>query len=620
MERILQKLKSPEDLKQLSKSEMDILCEEIRELIIQTVSSNGGHLASNLGVVELTLALNLVFSPPKDSIVWDVGHQSYTYKILTGRYEDFSTIRKEDGLAGFPCREESEYDVFTSGHSSTSISAALGIAEANRLKNEKDKHVVAVIGDGALSGGLAYEGLNNAGRVRRNFIVILNDNKMSISKNVGSMARYLSYMRSNPGYIKTKINLETLLKKAPFIGNVLARAMRASKSWLKKMFYSSNIFEDFGFTYYGPFEGHNVEKLVEVLENAKQINRPVLLHVVTDKGKGYEYAENSPTIYHGLAGFDIETGETGASAESFSAVFGKTICELAEKNDKICAITAAMKSGTGLDEFWNKYKPRFYDVGIAEGHAVTFAAGLAAQGMVPIFAVYSTFLQRSYDELIHDVSLQGLKVVLAIDRAGVVGEDGKTHQGVFDTAYLQTIPNITVFSPTYFSELKVQLAYLVNECDKISAIRYPRGKELYKPRYFKTSCEAFDIYGQSDAETAIITFGRLFSFAAEAEHERRNSGKKTALIKLNRIIPLDKKLFDIVTKYKRICFFEEGLKAGGIGESFACGLYEHGYKGDFCLKAIENPFILHAPMYRSLEKIGFSTEEILKTIETEEKG
>lgn len=613
MASLLETIHSPKDIKELGSQELNALCEEMRRVIIDTVSANGGHLASNLGVVELTVALGLAFSPPRDTIVWDVGHQSYPYKLLTGRYPQFSTIRTEGGLAGFPCREESEYDMFTCGHSSTSISSALGVSEANYLQG-KEGYVVAVIGDGALTGGLAYEGLNNAGRLHRNLIVILNDNTMSISKNVGSMARYLSHIRTKPGYIKTKNRLERSLQKLPVVGAVIAGALRRVKRAVKRLFYNSTIFEDFGFAYYGPFDGHNVKELAETLETAKLLHKPVLLHVRTYKGKGYQYAEQDPTIYHGLSGFDVTTGDTGEKSQSFSDEFGKTLCALARENSKICAITAAMQSGTGLSDFREEFRNRFFDVGISEEHAVTFAGGLAAGGMLPVFAVYSTFLQRAYDELIHDISMQNTKAILAIDRAGVVGEDGKTHQGVFDTAYLQTIPNITVYSPSYFRELRLQLTYLVEKGQGLCAIRYPRGKELYKPAYFQSTTDPTSVFGKQDAEVCIVTFGRVFSFAAECKERLEKEGIETKLIKLNRIIPIDPAAVKEACPCRHVFFFEEGIQRGGIGEHFSYLLEEQGFEGDFHLRAIEDPYIKHAPMFRSLETLGLNTEGIRQMV------
>lgn len=609
----MENIRSPQDVKKLSDSELDALCEEIRETVIETVSSNGGHLASNLGVVELTVALALAFDPPQDTIIWDVGHQSYPYKLLTGRYDRFSTIRKEGGLAGFPCRAESEYDTFTCGHSSTSISSALGVSESNCLQ-KKEGSVVAVIGDGALTGGLAYEGLNNAGRLHRNLIVILNDNHMSISRNVGSMARYLTYIRTKPGYLKIKKDVQSSLQKLPAVGPAIASVLRRLKRAVKKVFYNSTIFEDFGFAYYGPFDGHNIKQLRETFESAKLIQKPVLLHVRTYKGKGYQYAEQDPSMYHGLSGFDVSTGNTGEKAKSFSDVFGDALCALAEQDDKICAITAAMQDGTGLASFREKFRNRFFDVGISEEHAVTFAGGLAAGGMIPVFAVYSTFLQRAYDELIHDVSMQGFKIVLAVDRAGVVGEDGKTHQGVFDASYLQTIPNSTVYSPSFFEELRLQLSYLVHNGEGLCAVRYPRGRELYKPQRFRATAEPFAVFGNPGAEICIVTYGRMFSFAAEASEQLETDGIPVKLLKLNRIIPIDPKAVQEAAGCRQVFFFEEGVCRGGIGEHFSFLLQQSGFSGTYCLRAIENPYIEHAPMFRSLEKLGLNTEGIVRTV------
>lgn len=609
----LKNIHSPEDIKSMKEADLYLLCDEIRQEIIETVSNNGGHLASNLGVVELTVALGRVFSQPEDRVIWDVGHQCYPYKLLTGRYNRFSTIRTEDGLSGFPSREESPYDVFTSGHSSTSISAALGVSEAKYVKGEPGS-VVAIIGDGALSGGLAYEGLNNAGRLHRNFIVILNDNHMSISKNVGSMARYLTYMRTKPGYIKVKSNVESTLKRLPVLGPAVNKFLRWSKRAVKKLLYSSTIFQDFGFAYYGPFDGHNIRELTKTLESAKLIEKPVLIHVKTNKGRGYRYAEQSPSEYHGLSGFDVQTGFTGAPKKSFSDVFGETLCRLAEENSDICAVTAAMQGGTGLTEFRSRFRKRFYDVGIAEGHAVTFSAGLAADGVLPVFAVYSTFLQRAYDELIHDISLQNFKMILAIDRAGVVGEDGKTHQGVFDTSYLQSIPDAVVYSPSYFSELELQLRYLVEKGEKLCCIRYPRGIELYKPPYFKTTAENFSVYGASEAEVALVTYGRLFSFAAEADQKLHSGGHAVKLLKLNRIIPLDEAAVTVVLDCRRIYFYEEGMRQGGVGVAFSYLLQQAGFRGEFILRAIDNPFIAHAPMYRTLETLKLNAAGMEKDL------
>ncbi len=610
---ILPKISLPSDVRKLTSDEQAKLCEEIRSTIIETVSDNGGHLSSNLGVVELSVALMRAFNPPEDNIVWDVGHQVYPYKLLTGRYNDFKSIRTEGGISGFPDKKESVFDSFTSGHASASISSALGASEAD-FHLGKANHTVAVIGDGALTGGLAYEGLNNAGRLKRNFIVILNDNKMSISKNVGSISRHLAYMRSRPGYINTKNRTEDFLGKTPFIGAGIARFLRWGKRTIKKLLYRSNVFEDMGFRYYGPFDGHNIEQVTEILEGAKLIDRPVLIHVRTYKGKGYRYAENAPGAFHGLSGFDVETGEMNGNMETFSDIFGKKLTELAGRNEKICAITAAMDSGTGLSYFKANFPDRFYDVGIAEEHAVTFAGGLATKGMLPVFAVYSTFLQRAYDEMIHDVSLQNAKIILGIDRCGFVGEDGKTHQGLLDSAYLRTVPNITVYSPAFYDELELQLEHLISHSG-FSAIRYPRGTELYKPDYFKVSESAFSVFGDSSADIVIVSYGRLFSVAAQVFEKLRLKGLKVRHIKLNRIIPLDICAAEECLCAKRVFFIEEGTKQGGIGEGFCSSLYQSGFKGEFTLKAVDNIFQPHAPMYRLLEKNDLDFNGIMSSIE-----
>ena len=613
MGNLLENIRSAEDVKQLDPALLGPLCQEMREAIIRTVSDNGGHLASNLGVVELTVALCLAFCPPEDAIVWDVGHQSYPYKLLTGRYPSFASLRQEGGLSGFPCREESSCDPFTSGHSSASISSALGLSEAAHLQG-REGHVVAVIGDGALAGGLAYEGLNNAGQLRRNLIVSLNDNTMSISKNVGSIARYLTYMRTKPGYIKAKSSVEDALRRLPVVGPPIARSMRRVKGNLKKLLYNSNIFSDLGFAYYGPFDGHDIKSLSEALEAAKLIRKPVLLHVRTYKGKGYQYAEQSPSLYHGLSGFDVDTGDTGEKAQSFSDEFGHTLCRLAKENPKLCAITAAMEAGTGLSGFRQQFKNRFYDVGIAEEHALTFAGGLAAGGLLPVFAVYSTFLQRGYDQLIHDVSLQGLKIILAIDRAGAVGEDGKTHQGLFDAAYLRTVPGVTLYSPAYFEELRDQLAFLVQEGQGLCAVRYPRGKELYKPPYFRSTTAAFSLYGETEAPVCLATYGRLFSFAAEAVNQLAGQGLPVKLLKLNRVVPLDLQAAQAAAGCQSVFFFEEGVRQGGVGEAFGCALLEAGFKGRYFLRAVDQPFQTHAPMFRTLERLGLSEQHMVEAV------
>ncbi|MDF1495127.1 1-deoxy-D-xylulose-5-phosphate synthase [Caproiciproducens sp. CPB-2] len=617
MDNLLNQINFPEDLQKLSLDELYELCDEIREKIIKTVSNNGGHLASNLGVVELTVALHRVFSSKDDRIVWDVGHQAYTHKILTGRRDTISTIRMQGGLSGYPNRMESSYDAFNAGHSSTSISAALGIANAKLLAGEPG-HVISLIGDGALTGGLAYEGLNNAGRFKKNFIVILNDNKMSISRNVGSIARYLAHIRTKPGYFKAKGNIETALNRLPHVGKPLHHFLSKSKAALKQILYNSTIFEDMGFYYYGPFDGHDLGKLIDVLENAKNINHPVLLHVITRKGKGYPYAEQNPGAFHGISSFDIKTGKSAPAGENFSSVFGSHLCALAGKDEKICAITAAMQMGTGLTGFAKQFPGRFFDVGIAEEHAVTFAGGLAAGGMLPVCAIYSTFLQRGYDQIIHDAAIQRVKVTFAIDRAGVVGDDGETHQGIFDAAFLSTVPGITVYSPAYYDELYFSFQQALYQCEGVSAVRYPRGKPMFKPFDFESTGKAYDIYGQDEAELVIVTYGRLFSMACKAVTSLKESGIPAKIIKLNRITPVDRDAVAEAAAAKKVFFFEEGIQQGGIGEHFSYLLSQSGYRGEFRLRAITS-FVPHATMLQSLSALGLDDKGMVNMILTEYK-
>ena len=613
MKDLINQINSPEDLQSFSLEQLEMLCNEIRELIIKTVSNNGGHLASNLGVVELTVALHRVFHSPDDDIVWDVGHQSYTHKILTGRRDRLSTIRKQGGLSGYPNRSESDYDPFNTGHSSTSISAALGIAYAKLLTGQPG-NVIAVIGDGALTGGLAYEGLNNAGHFPKNLIIILNDNKMSISRNVGSMARYLAHIRTKPGYFRVKGNVENVLDHVPLAGKPLHHFLSKAKGALKQaMYHNTTIFEDMGFYYYGPFDGHNLKKLISVLENVKNIDHPILLHVLTQKGKGYLFAEQNPGKFHGVSSFDIETGKSISTGENFSSVFGSHICTLASKDDKICAITAAMQLGTGLTEFAKQFPTRFFDIGIAEEHAVTFSGGLAAGGVLPIFAVYSSFLQRGYDQIIHDVAIQRVKAVFAIDRAGIVGEDGETHQGIFDVAFLNSIPGITVYSPSYYDELYYAFDQALYHCEGAAAVRYPRGKQMFRPYDFKSSCNAFDLYGDEKSAYILVTYGRLFSFACKAISLLKEKGISVRVLKLNRIKPIDSQVVQSLLGAKKVFFFEEAIAQGGIGEHLHHLLSTAGFNGKFLLRAIEN-FVPHATMLESLENLGLTEKGMIDTI------
>lgn len=607
----LSKIKSPKDLEKVD--DLEKLCAEIRHKILSVVSKNGGHLASNLGVTELTIALHKIFSEPEDKIIWDVSHQCYAHKMLTGRFDKIDTIRKENGISGFTNRKESEYDVFTEGHSSTSVSAALGLAYSKQIKKESG-HVVAVIGDGALSGGLAYEGINNAGQLKRNFILVINDNKMSISKNVGAVARYLNAARIRPSYMKAKNVLEKILNKTP-VGKKIKDVMQKSKSAVKRVIYKDNMLSNMGFAYYGPVDGHNLDELQKAFVTAKSLNKPVVVHVMTEKGKGYKFAEKKPKDYHCISAFDLSTGERllKSSTKTFSQEFGHAICELGNKNPKICAITAAMTEGTCLQEFRSNFKNRFFDVGIAEEHAVTFAGGLSAGGMIPVFAVYSTFLQRAYDQILHDAALQGLNMVLAVDRAGFVGEDGETHQGIFDVPFLSTIPGVKIFSPSYIEELAPMLERCT-ESEGVSVIRYPKGTAGYKPTKFEYTGNDFDFYGDNNSRTLLITYGRIFSNVIEANERMKSIGKEACVLKMNVIKPLNKELISEVNRFDKILFFEESAKSGSASEKLGDILIENGFKGKYQAITAEDSFMGHASIKSQLKNSRLDTENIARKL------
>ena len=609
--RLLEQIRSVKDLQAIPEKDLPALCREIRDVIIRTVAHNGGHLASNLGVVELTVALDRVFDLTKDKIIWDVGHQTYAHKLLTGRYDRFDTLRQENGISGFPNRRESEFDPLTSGHSSTSISAAYGMACAERLQKE-DGHVVAVIGDGALSGGLAYEGLNNAGRSHRNFIVILNDNDMSISKNVGSMSRYLTHIRTRPNYLRVKTRIERALERIPLVGHPTAEFIRSVKDGIKNLVYRGNIFDDLGFSYYGPIDGHDLPVLLQTLSFVRDMDEPVLVHVVTQKGRGYPLAEENPGAYHGVSPFDPEKGVTETASPSFSDVFSETICELAARDHAVCGITAAMDIGTGLDKFRRSYPDRFFDVGIAEGHAVTFAGGLAAKGMKPVFAVYSTFLQRSYDQILHDAALQQVNITLAVDRAGVVGNDGETHQGIFDVSFLRTVPGIRIYSAAYFDECRQMLRRAVDE-PWVTAVRYPRGGEGYRPEGFVCTDEPWQTWGEP-SPVMLVTYGRTFSAAAAAREALLARGVAVQLLKLNRIQPIDEDMVRQCLSASSVYFVEEGVAEGGVGEHFASLLLREGFRGRFVCRAIPNAFIPHAQPQAILQAYGLDDAGLVQMI------
>lgn len=567
---ILDRILSPEDVKKLNTKETELLAQEIRAFLIESVSKTGGHLASNLGVVELTIALFRAFSLPEDKLIWDVGHQSYVHKLLTGRRDRFATLRQFEGLAGFPKRTESEYDAFNTGHSSTSVSAALGLSEANAL-NGNDAHVVAIIGDGALSGGMALEALCDAGNLKRNFIVVLNDNNMSISQSVNGFTKHLTKLRAVPAYLTFKSRLETFLSHGP-AGRKFVLFLKKIKDIVKHLLIGKTMFDNMGYTYLGPIDGHDIEGLSKMLEHAKKIKGPVLLHCLTVKGKGYKFAEADPTIYHGVSTFEATKGVSSVqNVPTYSAVLGNSLCALAEEHKDLCVVTAAMAAGTGTKSFLEKYPDRFYDVGIAEQHAVTFAAGLAAGGKLPFVVIYSSFLQRAYDQILHDVCLQNLNVVFCIDRAGIVGEDGETHHGLFDLAFLSSMPNMTVLAPADFKELREMLAFAASGAHiGPLAIRYPRGSEKpanessspFVPHVFDTVSKGTDL--------CILSVGTMLHTCREVEKILFEKNIKPTIINLRTVYPLCKEtISDLAKQHSYIVTLEDGSVTGGIGEHIA---------------------------------------------------
>lgn len=564
---VLDRISSPDDLKTLTADELTALAQELRTLIIRTVSANGGHLASNLGIVEITIALHYVFHSPEDKIVWDVGHQSYAHKVLTGRKNLFSSIRKYQGISGFPKISESLHDPFGTGHSSTSISAALGILEA-RDRNHKDCKVIAVIGDGALSGGLAFEGLNNAGHLKKDLIVVLNDNEMSISPNVGALSSYMNRILTDERYRRFKKETKSFLESIPRLGGQVAKIAQKAEETLKGILLPGMLFEELGFDYIGPIDGHDIEQLIETLKRIKSSTSPTLVHVITKKGKGYEFSEKDPCVFHGVGPFEVETGSPiSIGAVSYSAAFGRCLSTLAEKDSRIIAITAAMKEGTGLDCFAEQFPNRIYDVGIAEQHAVTFAAGLASGGLRPVVAVYSTFLQRAYDQIVHDVCLQKLPVVFAIDRCGFVGEDGPTHHGVFDISFLRHIPNLMVLAPKDTDELMLMLAWALDH-DGPSAIRYPRGiaPHLDSPSVPISLGRAEMLRDGSDV--VFMAAGNTAFAAIRAAERLETVDIHAAVVNARFIKPLDRDLIlNITSRVPRIITIEENVLQGGFGSA-----------------------------------------------------
>jgi len=606
----LGKINSPEELKKLGHKELPELCKEIREVLIDTVSKNGGHLASNLGVVELTVALHRIFNAPDDSIIFDVGHQCYVHKLLTGRYEAFSTIRKENGLSGFMRPDESVYDPFITGHASNSLAAAFGICKANEISGNKAT-AVAVIGDGAMTGGLAFEALNNIGGSKSKIIVVLNDNKMSISGNVGSFSKHLKKIRLKPAYYRFKRGTQFFLKSVPLVGIPTYKLISSIKKSLIRQVYQNNVFETMGFKYIGPVDGHDIEKLETAMKIAKTHNSPCLIHAVTVKGKGYSFAEEQPGTYHGVSAFDTHDGLVMKNSKNFSSVCGDYLCEMAKNDNRVCAITAAMAIGTGLDSFAQKFGERFFDVGIAEEYATTFASGLAAAGMRPYFAVYSSFLQRAYDQIIHDTAIAGLPVCFLVDRAGIVGDDGETHQGVFDAAFLSTVPGMTIFSPASYSELEDCLKKSLTFSTPV-AIRYPRGKE--KTPFFSDSAE-FSVFNNG-GKIAIVTYGIISSNALEASKRLKESGILNDLIKLNQIYPTSEKLCSKLCEYDKVYFFEEGIKSGSISEHI---ISKAGLK-NYSITAIDDKFVPAMSIDVAHKKFGLDCDSMVSLIAGENNG
>lgn len=611
MDNLLDRLKLPQDLKKLSFRQLEALCAEIRSVLIHTVSKTGGHLSSNLGAVELTVALHKTFDAPKDQIVWDVGHQSYTHKILTGRKNKMNTLRQKGGLSGFPKPAESIYDAFIAGHSSTSISVAAGLARAKSLKAEPG-FTIAVIGDGAFTGGMAYEALNNAGHYKDRIIVVLNDNEMSISKNVGAFARYLAQIRSKPEYYSTRDKIRKWISAVPLVGKPMAKLVSDSKSYLKEMLYHSNLFEDFGFEYVGPVDGHDLESLCDAFERAKASDGPVLVHVDTIKGKGYSFAEKQPDAYHGVPQFNAKLGSCENRPQDFSAVFGSWIAEAAEKDAKICAITAAMKDGTGLEEFAARYPERFYDVGIAESHAVTFSAGLAHGGLHPVFAVYSTFLQRAYDQVMQDMAIANEHVLLAVDRAGIVGEDGETHQGIFDISFLSSIPGITILSPATYPELRACLDRAMYRCIGPVAVRYPKGREKAFPAGLHGN-EKFQL--SKDVDILLISYGRLAVSCCQAAELLRQKGVDVGVLKLTQLLPYCEELLPMFLKKKSIFFVEEAIEQGSISQMTGNLLLQNGYQGKFFVRAVPNRFLAQASVDEIFEELGWTPQMLAAWVE-----
>lgn len=612
---VLEKINQANDIKKIPPEEYEQLAEEIRAFLIEKISRTGGHLASNLGVVELTMALHLSLDLPRDKIVWDVGHQSYTHKLLTGRKAGFDELRKYGGMSGFPKRKESDCDCFDTGHSSTSISAGIGLVAARDLWGESG-YVVSVIGDGALTGGMAYEALNNASQLKKNFIIILNDNNMSIAENVGGISEYLNGLRTNEVYTNFKSGVEQSLNRIPY-GNHLANQLKKTKSGIKQLFIPGMFFEDMGVTYLGPVDGHDIRKLLDVLKKAKRVKGAVLVHVLTKKGKGYEPAERHPARFHGAEPFDIETGlpKNRRKKANYQDVFSTCMVKLGQRNEKVVAITAAMPDGTGLKRFRLNYPDRFFDVGIAEEHAVTFAAGLAAGGMRPIFAVYSSFLQRAYDQVLHDVCIQNLPVVFAIDRAGLVGSDGETHQGIFDLSYLSSIPNMHIMAPKNKWELSDMLKFAV-EFDGPVALRYPRGEAYDGLKDFRRPI----VYGKSEViyeeeDIALLAVGSMVKTAEQVRRNLKGIGYSCTLVNGRFIKPVDTDILEELAKdHRLIVTMEENVRSGGFGERVQDYIVDRELPVHVLEITLPDEYVEHGNVSLLYEEVGIDADSVTKRI------
>lgn len=614
---MLEKIQKPNDIKKIPADQLPALAEEIRELIIESLSKTGGHLASNLGVVELTIAMHRVFDLPKDKLIWDVGHQSYTHKILTGRKDGFETLRREGGISGFPKRSESDCDVFDTGHSSTSISAGVGYVRARELKKE-NYSVVSIIGDGALTGGMAYEALNNAASLKSNFIIVLNDNEMSITENVGGMSSYLSGLRTASAYTDFKMDVTKALNRIPGIGPGMVDAMRKTKSSIKQIIIPGMLFEDMGLTYLGPVDGHNIPQLIKTFQEAKRFEGPILVHVLTQKGRGYEPAMRHPARFHGAGPFDVKTGlPVGKSNPTYTDVFSTVMRKMGDRRKDVAAVTAAMMTGVGLKRFYNMFPDRCFDVGIAEEHAVTFAAALSLGGITPVVAIYSSFLQRAYDQIMHDVCMQNLHVVFAIDRAGLVGYDGETHHGIFDLSYLGSMPNMTILAPKNLWELSDMIKFAV-DYDGPIAVRYPRGEAYTGLKEFRAPiCLGKSEVIHEGSRVALLAVGSMVKMAEEVQKQlKERMDMDAALVNARFVKPIDEELLrSFADTYELVVTLEENVKDGGFGERVLAFAEEEDLPFGVEIIALPDRFIPHGSVSYQMKQVGFTPEDICGRIE-----